>query len=53
MVVGVVGADREHLLPGALVEDELEGSSAVLTGGSRDPAELVMAELPYGDAVVG
>src|SRR5918993_2873812 len=51
-VVGVVGVDGEDFFPGALVEDELQGVGAGLSGLTGHPGELVVGQLANLDAVV-
>src|SRR5215218_3498113 len=50
--LGVLRLDRQHLLPGALVEDELEGERAGGLGFPGHPRELVVVDLPDLDDVV-
>ena len=51
--VGIICVERQHFLPGPLVENQLQGPYTFFTRLLRDPAELVVGEMADTDAVIG
>src|SRR5687768_12733912 len=52
-VVRVIGGEGQDFFPGAFIQHELQCPRARVARCSGHPAELVVAELAYFDAVVG
>jgi len=52
-VVGVIRIEGQDFFPRALIQDQLQGIGTGCPGIASDPAELVVTDLAYGDAVVG
>jgi hypothetical protein len=50
--VGVIGVEREHFLPRALIENELQRPDTILSGVLGDPAELIVRKVANANAVI-